>query len=353
MLEPARRDRRAEHERHHAGAEADQDAPQRPPVARAQSWRAKRTARRPKRPMPIAAMTTNRTPKRLIRAAANGAIRPKSARRMAKAEEMSAALQPNSCSSGLHQDARRAHRAGVRQHDEERRARHDPAVKDPAPAMASAIGSERESGAGRLPRRRSVRNRCSGLRRSHFLNPCIAGKRPHIRKKSKAERQRPKPPRPRRRREPSRPAAAPPPIAARRAPAPRRLRACSRTAASRWSAAGAERTNPSSSRAFTLRPTVDRSNSASRPSLVSDTVPARSDFVRRRLNCASVTPAGARVEFIKGGCLSSGGPNRRAIAGRVHVRAYTRIAPDAQAPANGAGDGARVGSRVGGMAEIG
>ena len=54
----------------------------------------------PAETMPIAAMTTNRTPKRLIRAAANGAIRPKSARRMAKAEEMSAALQPNSCSSG-------------------------------------------------------------------------------------------------------------------------------------------------------------------------------------------------------------------------------------------------------------
>ena len=47
-----------------------------------------------------AEMTTGRTPKRLMKAAANGAIRPYSASRTASATEIWAVLQPNSFSSG-------------------------------------------------------------------------------------------------------------------------------------------------------------------------------------------------------------------------------------------------------------
>ena len=48
----------------------------------------------------IAETTTGRTPKRLMKAAANGAISPNSISRTASANEMSAALQPNSFCSG-------------------------------------------------------------------------------------------------------------------------------------------------------------------------------------------------------------------------------------------------------------
>jgi hypothetical protein len=48
-----------------------------------------------------AKLTTARRPKRLMNAAANGPIRPNSARRKASAVEMSALAQPNSASSGL------------------------------------------------------------------------------------------------------------------------------------------------------------------------------------------------------------------------------------------------------------
>ncbi len=54
----------------------------------------------PRQIIATAAVTTGRTPKRLMKAAENGAISPKRAMRKASAEEMSAALQPNSCSSG-------------------------------------------------------------------------------------------------------------------------------------------------------------------------------------------------------------------------------------------------------------
>ncbi len=57
----------------------------------------------PARPMKIsvrADTTTCRTPKRFIRAAANGPIMPKSTRRMASAVEISAFDQPNSFSNG-------------------------------------------------------------------------------------------------------------------------------------------------------------------------------------------------------------------------------------------------------------
>ncbi len=47
-----------------------------------------------------AAAITGRRPNRLSRAAANGATRPYSASRTARAEEMSAVCQPNSCCSG-------------------------------------------------------------------------------------------------------------------------------------------------------------------------------------------------------------------------------------------------------------
>ncbi len=47
-----------------------------------------------------AAATTGRMPKRLSSAAAKGAIRPNSIRRTARAEEMSAVAQPNSCCRG-------------------------------------------------------------------------------------------------------------------------------------------------------------------------------------------------------------------------------------------------------------
>ena len=54
----------------------------------------------PRQIVATAAVTTGRTPKRLMKAAENGAISPKSAIRRARPEEMSAALQPNSFSSG-------------------------------------------------------------------------------------------------------------------------------------------------------------------------------------------------------------------------------------------------------------
>ena len=50
--------------------------------------------------MSTAVTMTERTPKRLMKAAAKGAMRPNSARRTEKAAEISAVLQPNSCSSG-------------------------------------------------------------------------------------------------------------------------------------------------------------------------------------------------------------------------------------------------------------
>ena len=64
-----------------------------------QSWVMAIEARMPATTMPIAVTTTGRTPKRLMKAAANGAIRPKKASRMARATEMSAVLQPNSFSA--------------------------------------------------------------------------------------------------------------------------------------------------------------------------------------------------------------------------------------------------------------
>ena len=75
-----------------------------------------------------AAVTTGRTPKRLMKAAENGAIRPKRRMRRASAEEMSAALQPNSFSSGTMMTPGRAHRSSRRQHDEEGRSRDGPAI---------------------------------------------------------------------------------------------------------------------------------------------------------------------------------------------------------------------------------
>ena len=48
----------------------------------------------------IADTTTGRTPKRLMRAAANGPISPNRASRTASATEISSVLQPNSFSSG-------------------------------------------------------------------------------------------------------------------------------------------------------------------------------------------------------------------------------------------------------------
>jgi len=50
--------------------------------------------------MSTAATITARTPKRLMNAAANGAMRPNSASRIEKATEISAVLHPNSFSSG-------------------------------------------------------------------------------------------------------------------------------------------------------------------------------------------------------------------------------------------------------------
>lgn len=47
-----------------------------------------------------AVAATRRMPKRFMKAAAKGPIRPKSSRRMAKAPEISAADQPNSCCRG-------------------------------------------------------------------------------------------------------------------------------------------------------------------------------------------------------------------------------------------------------------
>ena len=75
----------------------------------------------------VAVTTTARTPKRLMNAAANGAIRPKSVRRTARPNEMSAALQPNSFSTAR-EDARRALRPGGRQHGEKGRSRDNPAI---------------------------------------------------------------------------------------------------------------------------------------------------------------------------------------------------------------------------------
>ena len=47
-----------------------------------------------------AVTTTGRTPKRLMKAAANGAISPYKASRTARATEICSVLQPNSFSSG-------------------------------------------------------------------------------------------------------------------------------------------------------------------------------------------------------------------------------------------------------------
>jgi hypothetical protein len=60
-------------------------------------------AKEPKMPAPIrrsAMLATRRMPKRLMKAAANGPIKPNSTRRMAKAEEISDVLQPNSSCRG-------------------------------------------------------------------------------------------------------------------------------------------------------------------------------------------------------------------------------------------------------------
>ena len=54
-------------------------------------------------PPPIitsAVVATARMPKRFMKAAAKGPKRPKNTRRIASAEEISAVVQPNSCSSG-------------------------------------------------------------------------------------------------------------------------------------------------------------------------------------------------------------------------------------------------------------
>ncbi len=57
-------------------------------------------ANRPAAIIAIATMITRRTPKRFMKAAANGPNKPNSMMRSASAEEICASLQPNSCSSG-------------------------------------------------------------------------------------------------------------------------------------------------------------------------------------------------------------------------------------------------------------
>ncbi len=57
-------------------------------------------ARMPATIMPTAVTTTGRTPKRLMKAAAKGAINPNKASRTASATEISSVLHPNSLSSG-------------------------------------------------------------------------------------------------------------------------------------------------------------------------------------------------------------------------------------------------------------
>ena len=73
--EPARRDGRAEHQRNEAGADADDDAPQRDELPHLGHRQRGENAERDHRHRRV---TTGRTPKRLMKAAANGAIRPKS-----------------------------------------------------------------------------------------------------------------------------------------------------------------------------------------------------------------------------------------------------------------------------------
>ena len=77
-----------------------------------------------------AQIITRRSPKRFMKAAANGPNNPNSKRRSASADEICALSQPNSRSQRNDQHAGRAHGAGRDQHGQEGDADHDPAVMD-------------------------------------------------------------------------------------------------------------------------------------------------------------------------------------------------------------------------------
>ena len=95
--EPARGDRRPEHQRHRARAQADHDAPQRHelPDDCISELRPTATAS-----VDNATSMTRRTPKRAISAPANGPHRPNSSRLTDRASETVARSQPKSCSRG-------------------------------------------------------------------------------------------------------------------------------------------------------------------------------------------------------------------------------------------------------------
>ena len=286
MLEPARRDRRPEHERHHAGAEADQDAPQRHELPELSHGERSEHAGRDH-----ADRGDDDEPDAEAVDQGRGERRNQAEKRKADGEGRGnvGSAPAELLFERSDQDARRAHRAGVRQHDEERRARHDPAVKNSAPAerRREAV-REREGGwpGGRARGVAVVRD--DDRLRHEGLRSAAVGSQGAVKgfgRGGEASR------RARRRSQPRRGAGRPPTMAGRGA-AVSRPASVSATAVSRWSSAVGSVTSPIRSSTRTLRPTVDRSSSASRASSVNETVPALS-IRRMRLNCATPIPAGA------------------------------------------------------------
>ncbi len=129
VVEPARRHRRAQHQGSHAGADADDDAPQQhelPDLGHGEGGEDAGTI------SASAALTTWRTPKRFMKAAANGPIRPNRTRRTRERKGDVGVRPAELLLQRLDQHAGRAHRACGGEHGEEGRAGDDPAIVDVA-----------------------------------------------------------------------------------------------------------------------------------------------------------------------------------------------------------------------------